>query len=126
MIGSAVIALVETFYVVGHARLLPSLLLSTFLTVALWLWGRWVSRRQGGGRWRVTLWLPLIGFSVAIAGATLQMVSATTVFPSKRLADGYVETVRWGLLLGMLLYLASFVLCMAGSIRRPTATTPEP
>jgi hypothetical protein len=104
------------------------------ITLGLRVWGRWVARRQGGVWWQRASLMPpvaLVLATVGIAGTMTQLVRAfervQTVNPEYKaaaLADGISGAMLFTAICGSaagLLYAASFVTFLVGSIRATAA-----
>src|SRR5688572_17377485 len=52
------------------------------VSLALFLWGRWVARRRAGGLWRAAAWAPIVACVLAIVGAVVGTVLLVRGFAS--------------------------------------------
>jgi hypothetical protein len=108
-----------------------------FVSFALFAWGRWVSRRHAAAFWRHASRVPLVAFVLAAAGYALTVIFIVRSFDSvsqstpqekaRNLAEGISNAMNAAALLwfpASVLYTASLVVFIVGSIRKPTATSP--
>jgi hypothetical protein len=115
--------------------LLPLLLgvaVQVGIVFALYAWGRWVAKRQGGVWWRRAVALPLVAMGSGLLGVAITCVLLVRSFSalervtpshkaemlSRAIADAMMSTALLGGL-SMLLYLASVVVFTVGSLRAP-------
>jgi hypothetical protein len=103
--------------------------------LALFAWGRWVGRRQGGAGWRCLAWVPLIAGGIALTGIAWSSVYFARAFDAVETADASMKatllaenissamnTTAWFALPTWALYLACIIAFFVGSLRRPRAT----
>jgi hypothetical protein len=104
-------------------------------SLGLHAWARWVATRQGGAAfWRRASWLPLIALVAVVVSTGLSVVFLIRAFTAvadadasekaRLLAENIGGAMNASAVLGLpssLLYVASFSLCVFGSIRRPRA-----
>ena len=109
------------------------LVVQVLVTWALFAWGRWVPRRQGGSRlWRLAAWSPWISFALLMGGMVVSIALLVRAFstvaaadPSHRarsLAMGISEAMSCTALFAVPAYailLAGLVAFAIGSVRRP-------
>lgn len=102
------------------------------VSIAMVLWGRWVARRHPTAAWRLASHIPLAALGLAalqyattaylITRAFGQVSSAMPDQKARMLAEAISEAMNWGAVFGLpalLLYLASGVTFLLGTIRRP-------
>lgn len=104
-------------------------------TAAMFAWGRWVARRQGGAQWAKAAWLPVwaggfwvVGLVGTIAGL-VRAFGGVSSLPAEHkarvLADG-ISTAMWATALmgapSAGLYLAAIAVFAVGSLRTATPT----
>jgi hypothetical protein len=113
--------------------LLVAMLLQVLISLGLFVWGRWVARRQGRGRWwRLCCWLPMIGLAVAAAGLAVVAVFLVQGYGAlsdgdpaaraTRLAQTISEAMNCAALFGPIawaFYLGGIVVFTIGSVRKP-------
>jgi hypothetical protein len=112
----------------------PWLPLAAFVivTLSLYAWGRWVSRRHGTLVFRLAARGVLLGAVLTLTGAALAMHQLPhtddAASPSTHNAESYARSVSgafgtaaWPVALGNLLLLACVVVLAVGTARRPRA-----
>jgi hypothetical protein len=113
-----------TFLLLGLGQLV--------LALALFAWGRWVGRRQGGAGWRRLAWVPLIAGGLALIGIAWSSVYIAQAFDAVEAADTSMkmtllaENISRAMnctacfaLPTWALYLTCIIAFFVGSLRRP-------
>ncbi len=102
------------------------------VSLGLFLWARRVARRQGGVWWQRATWLPLVALGLGLIGAAASMALLTQAFDAvestdaatkaSALAEAISKTMTVTAIFAVptwLLYAASVLISLFGSLRRP-------
>lgn len=120
--------------------LLVGVLLQTLISLALFAWARWVARRRAPAAWwKLVAWLPIAALGLATLGAVASVVllagafsAVAAVDPARKaemLARGISEAMNTTAVLivgSWLMYAASVVLSIAGSLAPPKPVSSDP
>jgi hypothetical protein len=120
---------------IGGVAMLIGIAILVLFTWALRVWGRHVAQRQGGVWWRRAAWIPFLGFGATAFGLTWTVIalmqtfdSISTMEPAQKataLDQGISQAMFATTVLlpvSGVLYVASIVVFMAGTLRRPTGS----